>query len=83
MNFAKCSIGGVIYGLRTSEIQFGLLFSQGKDPVEGEVFTGFKDHALDRLIEQQDPEVCAFFRLLAVCHTVQCEEVEGKIEYQV
>lgn len=34
----------------------------------------FHDHALVEAVKLEDPEVHAFFRLLALCHTVMAEE---------
>lgn len=39
----------------------------------------FHDHALVEAVKLENPEVHAFFRLLALCHTVMAEEkTEGK-----
>uniref|UniRef100_A0A3Q3ESJ5 ATPase phospholipid transporting 8B5a n=1 Tax=Labrus bergylta TaxID=56723 RepID=A0A3Q3ESJ5_9LABR len=43
----------------------------------------FHDHALVEAVKLENPEVHAFFRLLALCHTVMAEEKrEGEIYYQ-
>lgn len=34
----------------------------------------FHDHALVEAVKLENPEVHAFFRLLALCHTVMAEE---------
>lgn len=39
----------------------------------------FHDHALVEAVKLENPEVHAFFRLLALCHTVMAEEkTEGE-----
>ncbi|XP_029295370.1 phospholipid-transporting ATPase ID-like isoform X2 [Cottoperca gobio] len=43
----------------------------------------FYDHALVEAVKLENPEVHAFFRLLALCHTVMAEEKkEGELFYQ-
>ncbi|XP_068248598.1 probable phospholipid-transporting ATPase IM isoform X2 [Palaemon carinicauda] len=42
----------------------------------------FYDHGLVDALDGGDPECEAFFRLLALCHTVMPEESKGKLEYQ-
>lgn len=40
----------------------------------------FHDHALVEAVKLENPEVHAFFRLLALCHTVMAEEKkEGEV----
>ncbi|CAN9512852.1 unnamed protein product [Ophioblennius macclurei] len=89
MTFNKCSINGKSYGdvfdytgqrLEITEHTETVDFSYNRlaDPR----FT-FHDHALVEAVKQEDPEVHAFFRLLALCHTVMAEEkTEGELLYQ-
>ncbi|KAL7392651.1 hypothetical protein ABVT39_027738 [Epinephelus coioides] len=43
----------------------------------------FHDHSLVEAVKLENPEVHAFFRLLALCHTVMAEEKkEGELFYQ-
>jgi len=49
-------------------------------PVEEE--EGFVDERLQAKLDERDPKTEAFFRLLAICHTVRVEVVEGVPEYQ-
>uniref|UniRef100_H3DDW4 Phospholipid-transporting ATPase n=1 Tax=Tetraodon nigroviridis TaxID=99883 RepID=H3DDW4_TETNG len=89
MTFNKCSINGQSYGdvydytgqrieitehTQTVDFSFNALADPG--------FT-FHDHALVEAVKLENPEVHAFFRLLALCHTVMAEEKkEGQIFYQ-
>uniref|UniRef100_A0A672JE94 Phospholipid-transporting ATPase n=1 Tax=Salarias fasciatus TaxID=181472 RepID=A0A672JE94_SALFA len=87
MTFNKCSINGKSYGENvydytgqrvevTETVDFS--FNRLADPR----FT-FHDHALVEAVKQEQPEVQAFFRLLALCHTVMAEEkTEGELFYQ-
>ena len=59
-----------------------VLSAAGANPVEGATYTGFKEEQLAKLLETGDTKACNFFRLLAVCHTIQPEEINGRIEYQ-
>ncbi|XP_054466422.1 probable phospholipid-transporting ATPase IM [Anoplopoma fimbria] len=89
MTFNKCSINGKTYGdvfdymgqrvevtEHTERVDFS--FNQLADPR----FL-FHDHALVEAVKLENPEVHAFFRLLALCHTVMAEEKkEGELFYQ-
>lgn len=65
---------------QTETVDFS--FNQLADPR----FT-FHDHALVEAVKLENPEVHAFFRLLALCHTVMAEEKkegeEGWSEQQI
>ncbi|KAM9360198.1 putative phospholipid-transporting ATPase IM [Symphorus nematophorus] len=89
MAFNKCSINGKCYGdvydyigqrLEITEHTETVDFSF--NPLADPRFT-FHDHALVEAVKLDNPEVHAFFRLLALCHTVMAEEKkEGEIFYQ-
>lgn len=52
------------------------------NPLADPKFT-FHDHSLMEAVRQKNPEVQAFFRLLALCHTVMPEErTEGEVLQQ-
>uniref|UniRef100_A0A8D0A9C5 Phospholipid-transporting ATPase n=1 Tax=Sander lucioperca TaxID=283035 RepID=A0A8D0A9C5_SANLU len=84
MTFNKCSINGKSYGeiqkleitKHTDTVDFSF------NPLADPRFM-FHDHALVEAVKLEDPEVHAFFRLLALCHTVMAEEKkEGELFYQ-
>uniref|UniRef100_UPI003AAD7995 phospholipid-transporting ATPase ID-like isoform X1 n=2 Tax=Centroberyx gerrardi TaxID=166262 RepID=UPI003AAD7995 len=89
MTFNKCSINGKSYGDvydytgqrleitdHTETVDFS--FNPLADPR-----FAFHDHALVEAVKLENPEVHAFFRLLALCHTVMPEEKnEGELFYQ-
>ncbi|KAM9735524.1 phospholipid-transporting ATPase ID-like [Menidia menidia] len=89
MTFNKCSINGKAYGelydftgqrVEITETTERLDFSwnQLADPK----FI-FHDHSLMETVREGNPEAQAFFRLLALCHTVMPEEkTEGELNYQ-
>ncbi|KAI2664891.1 Phospholipid-transporting ATPase ID [Labeo rohita] len=90
MTFNKCSINGKSYGdvidnysgqrLEITEEMTPVDFSFNRlaDPK----FL-FYDHTLVEAIKLELPDVHAFFRLLALCHTVMAEEKkEGDLVYQ-
>ncbi|XP_056275935.1 probable phospholipid-transporting ATPase IM [Pseudoliparis swirei] len=88
MTFNKCSIHGKSYGdvfdysgqrlevtEHTEKVDFS--FNSLADPR----FV-FHDHSLVEEVKLENPEVHAFFRLLALCHTVMAEEKrEGELVY--
>ncbi|XP_075960514.1 phospholipid-transporting ATPase ID-like [Anarhichas minor] len=88
MTFNKCSINGKSYGdvfdytgqrleitEHTEKVDFS--FNQLADPR-----FMFHDHSLVEAVKLENPEVHAFFRLLALCHTVMAEEKrEGELFY--
>ncbi|XP_034026702.1 phospholipid-transporting ATPase ID-like [Thalassophryne amazonica] len=89
MTFNKCSINGKSYGdvfdytgqrLEVTEFTDKVDFSF--NPLADTRFI-FHDHALVEAVKLENPEVQAFFRLLALCHTVMVEEKnEGELIYQ-
>lgn len=88
MSFNKCTINGVHYGdvlnergepIETTEHLTPVDFSA--NPMYETKFT-FYDQKLLNEVNQDNPDVHEFFRLLAICHTVMCEEKDGSLEYQ-
>ncbi|KAM4719225.1 phospholipid-transporting ATPase ID-like [Anableps anableps] len=89
MTFNKCSINGKNYGelydfsgqrIEITEKTQKVDFSWNKlaDPK-----FDFHDYSLVETVREGDPEAHAFFRLLALCHTVMPEEKkEGELNYQ-
>ncbi|KAM4719177.1 phospholipid-transporting ATPase ID-like [Anableps anableps] len=89
MTFNKCSINGKNYGelydfsgqrIEITEKTERVDFSWNKlaDPK----FV-FHDYSLSETVKQGNPKAQAFFRLLALCHTVMPEEKkEGELNYQ-
>uniref|UniRef100_A0A3B4YWB9 Phospholipid-transporting ATPase n=1 Tax=Seriola lalandi dorsalis TaxID=1841481 RepID=A0A3B4YWB9_SERLL len=88
MTFNKCSINGKAYGelfdfsgqrveiTETERVDFS--WNKLADPK----FI-FHDHSLVETVREGNPEAQAFFRLLALCHTVMPEEKkEGELYYQ-
>uniref|UniRef100_A0A8C1IE80 Phospholipid-transporting ATPase n=1 Tax=Cyprinus carpio TaxID=7962 RepID=A0A8C1IE80_CYPCA len=80
MTFNKCSINGKSYGqdqsVEMTPVDFS--FNRLADPK----FL-FYDHSLVEGVKLELPDVHAFFRLLALCHTVMAEEKrEGDLVYQ-
>ncbi|XP_014826545.1 PREDICTED: phospholipid-transporting ATPase ID-like [Poecilia mexicana] len=89
MIFNKCSINGKSYGDVYDYTGQRLDISELKDPVDfsfnalADPRFVFYDHALVEAVKLENPEVHAFFRLLALCHTVMAEEKkEGELLYQ-
>uniref|UniRef100_A0A8C1IED7 Phospholipid-transporting ATPase n=1 Tax=Cyprinus carpio TaxID=7962 RepID=A0A8C1IED7_CYPCA len=86
MTFNKCSINGKSYGqdqsilfeLESEMTPVDFSFNRLADPK----FL-FYDHSLVEGVKLELPDVHAFFRLLALCHTVMAEEKrEGDLVYQ-
>lgn len=89
MAFNKCSISGRSFGdvidprtgdfLEINELSRAVDFS--RNPFYEPNFK-FYDHSLTDALDAGDRDCEAFFRLLALCHTVMPEEKKGKLEYQ-
>uniref|UniRef100_A0A672NBC4 Phospholipid-transporting ATPase n=1 Tax=Sinocyclocheilus grahami TaxID=75366 RepID=A0A672NBC4_SINGR len=89
MTFNRCSVNGKSYGEvvdfagqrvevteKTEKVDFS--WNSLADPK-----FCFHDHKLEEAVKSGSPEVQAFFRLLALCHTVMPEEkTEGELFYQ-
>uniref|UniRef100_A0A8B9LU85 Phospholipid-transporting ATPase n=1 Tax=Astyanax mexicanus TaxID=7994 RepID=A0A8B9LU85_ASTMX len=85
MTFNRCSINGKSYGevvdftgqrIEITEVDFS--WNSLADPK-----FSFHDHALVEAVKQGSTEVHAFFKLLALCHTVMPEEkTVGNLYYQ-
>lgn len=88
MTFNKCTIMGIHYG--------DIIDDRG-EPIEITEHTPAVDFSANSLYEKKfkfydskllnevnegNEDVHEFFRLLAVCHTVMCEEKDGNLEYQ-
>ncbi|XP_043744731.1 phospholipid-transporting ATPase IC isoform X1 [Cervus elaphus] len=86
MTFKKCCINGQIYGDHRDASQN----SHSKiEPVDFSWNTfadgklAFYDHYLIEQIQSgKEPEVQQFFFLLAVCHTVMADRLDGQLNYQ-
>ncbi|XP_037364368.1 phospholipid-transporting ATPase IC [Talpa occidentalis] len=86
MTFKKCCINGHIYGdprdasqhshSKIEEVDFSWnTYADGK--------LAFYDHYLIEQIQTgKEPEIRQFFFLLAICHTVMVERIDGQINYQ-
>lgn len=89
MTFNKCSINGRSFGdvidLRTGEV---VEISDAIEPIDfsfnPEYEPDFKwyDRSLLDAIKADQEHAHNFFRLLALCHTVMPEYVDGRLEYQ-
>uniref|UniRef100_A0A3P9D402 Phospholipid-transporting ATPase n=1 Tax=Maylandia zebra TaxID=106582 RepID=A0A3P9D402_9CICH len=88
MIFNKCTINGKCYGdvydytgqrLEMNEVN---TVDFSFNPLADSRFV-FHDHSLVEAVKLENTEVHAFFRLLALCHTVMAEEKkEGELFYQ-
>ncbi|XP_012735271.2 phospholipid-transporting ATPase ID [Fundulus heteroclitus] len=89
MIFNKCSINGKSYGDVYDYTGQRHDVSEHREPVDfsfNPLADGrfiFYDHSLVEAVKLENLEVHAFFRLLALCHTVMAEEKrEGELFYQ-
>uniref|UniRef100_A0A8C1AU51 Phospholipid-transporting ATPase n=1 Tax=Cyprinus carpio carpio TaxID=630221 RepID=A0A8C1AU51_CYPCA len=76
MTFNRCSINGKSYG-KSSKKKVDFSWNPLADPK-----FCFHDHKLVEVVKSGSPEVQAFFRLLALCHTVMPEEKTEELFYQ-
>ncbi|XP_043653684.1 probable phospholipid-transporting ATPase IM isoform X2 [Drosophila teissieri] len=89
MTFNKCSINGRSYGdvidLRTGELVEITEALQSVDfsanPHHESDFRWYDRSLLDA-VRSDEEHSHVFFRLLALCHTVMAETVDGRLEYQ-
>nr|XP_057919997.1 phospholipid-transporting ATPase ID-like [Doryrhamphus excisus] len=86
MTFNKCSINGKNYGnfsgQKMEEFPFWRKVDFSWNQLADPLFI-FHDHSLVETIKEGNMEAQAFFRLLALCHTVMPEEKkEGELYYQ-
>ncbi|XP_060764598.1 phospholipid-transporting ATPase ID [Neoarius graeffei] len=89
MAFNRCSINGKSYGQVVDFSGRRLEITEKTETVDfswnsmADSKFSFYDHALVEAVKIGTPEVQAFFRLLALCHTVMPEEkTEGQLFYQ-
>ncbi|XP_026842573.1 phospholipid-transporting ATPase ID isoform X6 [Drosophila persimilis] len=89
MTFNKCSINGRTYGdvidLRTGEpieVTEALQCVDFSANPHHESDFRWYDRTLLDAVRSNEEHSHVFFRLLALCHTVMAETVEGKLEYQ-
>uniref|UniRef100_A0A8C3AV43 Phospholipid-transporting ATPase n=1 Tax=Cyclopterus lumpus TaxID=8103 RepID=A0A8C3AV43_CYCLU len=82
MNFKKCTIAGITYGL-TPAINLYFL-SHSNLPSNSNNSTEFDDPTLKQNIENHptSPQICEFLTMMAVCHTVVPEREEDQLIYQ-
>ena len=89
MTFNKCTVSDRLYGDIIDEVT-GEPIEITEDvppvdfsfnPVHEPTFRFYDQKLLDDMHEGKE-DVHEFFRLLAICHTVMCEEKEGVLEYQ-
>uniref|UniRef100_A0A8C1KJF4 Phospholipid-transporting ATPase n=1 Tax=Cyprinus carpio TaxID=7962 RepID=A0A8C1KJF4_CYPCA len=76
MTFNRCSINGKSYG-KSSKKKIDFSWNSLADSK-----FCFHDHKLVEAVKSGSPEVRAFFRLLALCHTVMAEEKTEELFYQ-
>uniref|UniRef100_A0A672NB00 Phospholipid-transporting ATPase n=1 Tax=Sinocyclocheilus grahami TaxID=75366 RepID=A0A672NB00_SINGR len=88
MTFNRCSINGKSYGKSSKKLNC-FYVPQKTEKVDfswnslADPKFCFHDHKLVEAVKSGSPEVQAFFRLLALCHTVMPEEkTEGELFYQ-
>uniref|UniRef100_A0A6I8PPN7 Phospholipid-transporting ATPase n=1 Tax=Ornithorhynchus anatinus TaxID=9258 RepID=A0A6I8PPN7_ORNAN len=82
MTFKKCSINGRAYGVDEAGAREPEDLGFNPDSADSK-FQCF-DRRLTEAIQQGDPRVHEFFRLLSLCHTVMPEEKDtGELAYRV
>uniref|UniRef100_A0A8C4L863 Phospholipid-transporting ATPase n=1 Tax=Equus asinus asinus TaxID=83772 RepID=A0A8C4L863_EQUAS len=86
MTFKKCCINGQIYGdhrdasqnnhSKIEQVDFSWnTFADGK-------FAFYDHYLIEQIQSGKEPEVRQFFFLLAVCHTVMVDRIDGQLNYQ-
>ncbi|XP_063066420.1 phospholipid-transporting ATPase ID [Engraulis encrasicolus] len=89
MSFNKCSINGKSFGNVVDHKGYRLEITEKTPKVDfkwndlADPKFSFHDHSLVEAVRQGSEEAQAFFRLLALCHTVMPEELsDGGLNYQ-
>ncbi|KAK1337485.1 hypothetical protein QTO34_002114 [Cnephaeus nilssonii] len=86
MTFKKCCINGQIYGDHRDASQHNHSKIEQVDFSWNPYADGklaFYDHYLIEQIQSgKEPEVRQFFFLLAICHTVMVDRIDGQLNYQ-
>nr|XP_027204123.1 probable phospholipid-transporting ATPase IM [Dermatophagoides pteronyssinus] len=88
MTFNKCTIMGEHYGDILNDRGEPIDINEHTPPVDFssnplyEKKFRFYDPNLLNQVQEGNEDVHEFFRLLAVCHTVMCEEKDSNLEYQ-
>lgn len=89
MTFNKCTINGKAYGELLDQSGRRMEITEKTKKVEfhwnelADPKFVFHDHSLEDTVREGNKEAQAFFRLLALCHTVMPEEKkEGELNYQ-
>ncbi|XP_032149470.1 phospholipid-transporting ATPase IC [Sapajus apella] len=86
MTFKKCCINGQIYGdhrdasqhnhNKIEQVDFSWnTYADGK-------FAFYDHYLIEQIQSGKEPEVRQFFFLLAVCHTVMVDRIDGHLNYQ-
>ncbi|CAI5448572.1 unnamed protein product [Caenorhabditis angaria] len=88
MTFNKCTINGISYGDVYDKKGNVLEVNDKSKPIDftwnpmSETSFMFYDQNLVDATKRKVPEVCMFWRLLALCHTVMPEREKGQLIYQ-
>uniref|UniRef100_A0A8C3SSK4 Phospholipid-transporting ATPase n=1 Tax=Chelydra serpentina TaxID=8475 RepID=A0A8C3SSK4_CHESE len=81
MTFKKCCINGMIYG--TSEWNHLEILPVSWNPYADRTAEFHDPSLLEAILQNEDPVMREFLRLLALCHTVMVEEKDtGQLVYQ-
>lgn len=86
MTFKKCCINGQVYGdhrdasqhnhSKIEEVDFSWnIYADGK-------FAFYDHYLIEQIQSGKEPEVRQFFFLLAACHTVMVDRIDGQLNYQ-
>ncbi|XP_063815240.1 phospholipid-transporting ATPase IC-like [Pseudophryne corroboree] len=86
MTFKKCSINGNTYGKYSDEHQIKIKNSKQVDfswnMLADPNFTYNDKDLIEQIRYGNDPNVCQFFKLIALCHTVMVDKTDGDIRYE-
>uniref|UniRef100_A0A8C5P6W0 Phospholipid-transporting ATPase n=1 Tax=Leptobrachium leishanense TaxID=445787 RepID=A0A8C5P6W0_9ANUR len=80
MTFKKCCIGHRMFGTSEGEGKHQVSFEWNK--YADMEFTFYDQSLIDLIIQDDDPLVSEFFRMIALCHTVMVDERDGRISYK-
>uniref|UniRef100_A0A2K5EZV5 Phospholipid-transporting ATPase n=1 Tax=Aotus nancymaae TaxID=37293 RepID=A0A2K5EZV5_AOTNA len=86
MTFKKCCINGQIYGDHRDASQHNHNKIEQVDfswnTHADEKFAFYDHYLIEQIQSGKEPEVRQFFFLLAVCHTVMVDRIDGHLNYQ-
>ncbi|KAM4807899.1 phospholipid-transporting ATPase IC-like [Rhinophrynus dorsalis] len=82
MTFKKCCIGQRIFGMTSETEKEHEEVDFAWNTYADNRFKFYDQSLVEELCKNEDPLLCEFFRMIALCHTVMVDENKGGLNYQ-